>query len=111
MKYTRTITEAKAYELACVEYRQRPLERMEKLNEETSELHEALRNDFGDPKEIEKIKNELGDCWFLLNNLICHYGTSSRELADRTMNKIIIRRTNPDYMRDIVETEYEEVEE
>ena len=101
MKNNRTITEAKIQELSDKLYGVDPIERMEKLNEEVAELDEAVIN-YGyspTPKNLEKVKDELSDCLFVLVSKFKNYNTNFRELAEMAINKSKQREINPNFKR------------
>ena len=101
MKHCRTILEAKVQDFSALKYGTNPLERMEKLLEEVSELDEAVIAYQKSPtkKNFEKFKDELGDSLFVLISLVGIYGTNIGELMENTMYKIKMRETDKNYKR------------
>jgi hypothetical protein len=100
MKYTRSITEARAIDLLNELYGTNPIERLEKFEEEVKELNEAITY-----TECElysnncSVINELSDCYIILTHIASLYGVHGAELLDIAIDKIKGRQIDPNYKR------------
>jgi predicted house-cleaning noncanonical NTP pyrophosphatase (MazG superfamily) len=99
MKYTRSITEARAIELLNKLYGDNPILRVEKLEEEIEELSQAIINIEYGRESIDKVIDELSDCYIILTHIASLYGVHGAELLDIAIDKIKQRQTDPNYKR------------
>ena len=99
-KHNRTIMEARVQELSEMLYGVDPLNRIDKLEEETKEFYEALIGyELNNTHTIDEVKDELSDCLFVLISFMGIYDTNIRELADMAINKINKREIDPNFKR------------
>ena len=101
MKYTRSITEARAIDLLNDIYGTNLGFRLKKLEEEQKELYDAINCYLEEPtqKNAEKVKDELADCEVIKTQIGSFFEVYQKELLDIAIDKIKQRQIDPNYKR------------
>lgn len=75
--------------------------RYEKLQEEIRELYEAIAEYECDmsPERLEHVIDELSDVQGTFTHFASLFGLNQQQMLHNSMDKVINRKTNPDYKR------------
>ena len=89
-----TETEQKAIILFDQEFGKNLHFRIAKLQEEVKELAEAIADN-----HIEHIKDEVSDVQAVLTHIQSIVGLNNKSCLEMAMDKVVTRKTNPEYKR------------
>lgn len=84
--------------------------RLRKLEEETTELKQAIIEYNAGLNGIEAVKDEMSDVLAVITHVSSLLGTNTRDLFFEAVEKIIKRKEDPNYKRTHPHTEYKRKE-
>lgn len=106
MTTIRTITENRLLKVLDAKFGRDLLSRMEKLNEEVSELFEAYGDAYNgetgittNPELLDHLRDEVADTFGVLTQVADILGMNQRDMVDRVMDKLKQRETDPGYKK------------